>query len=162
MASLMCSNRHSQKDLVVSSETSLLTDGPAGYKEAMQITHDWSQGHFFKMGNKHMDPKTLITCVLFPQPLLPYVKLAETEGVEKLMLTHMHMVATCHKSVRCVQSETDLVGIETVERLINDRLFDAVHFTSKPNLKNCGNPLYGWMSIKLRLEDKAKWLTKDR
>ena len=32
--------------------------------------------------------------------------------------------------------------METVERPIKDKLFDAVPFTFKPNLKNSGNPLY--------------------
>ena len=38
--------------LVVSSGTSLITDGLAGYTESMQIIHDWSQAHFFKMGQE--------------------------------------------------------------------------------------------------------------
>ena len=81
------------------------------------------------MGNNQKDAKSLVTCVLFPQPLLPYVKMAENEGEKKLMLTQnffeaanmarMHMGATCHKSVCCVQSETDLVGMETVDRSMN-------------------------------------------
>ena len=55
--------------------------------------------------------------------------MAENEGVKKLMLkqnffeaanmARMHMGATCHKSVRFVQSETDLVGMETVDRSMN-------------------------------------------
>ena len=61
--------------------------GERNGKESMQIIHNWSQAHFFKMGNKHMDAKSLITCMLFPHPLLAYVKLAENEGDEKLMLT---------------------------------------------------------------------------
>ena len=62
--------------------------GERNGKESMQIIHNWSQAHFFKMGNKRMDAKSLINCMLFPYPLLAYVKLAENKGDEKLMLTH--------------------------------------------------------------------------
>ena len=81
---------------------------------------------------------------------------------EAANLARMHMGATCHKSVPCVQSETDLVGMETVDRSLHDRLIDAVPFTFKPNLKNSGNPFYDKMPIKLRLEGKGNWLSKDR
>ena len=88
------------------------------------------------MGQKGKYAKSLITCVRFPQPLMPYIRMAEEEGVEKLMLTQtsfeatnlarMHVGATFHKTVRCVQSETDLVEMNTVDRPVNDRLFNAV------------------------------------
>ena len=64
---------------------------------------------------------------------------------EAAYMAKIHMGATCHKSVHCVQSESDLVGMETV---------DAVFFTFKPNLKNSGNPLYDRMHIKMRLEGR--------
>jgi hypothetical protein len=35
--------------LVVCSGTSWLTDGPAGYAEALQVIYDWSQSYTFKM-----------------------------------------------------------------------------------------------------------------
>ena len=77
--------------------------------------------------------------MLFPQPLLPFIRLAVEEGSGKLILTQngfeatnlarMHIGATCHKTVRCVQSETDLLGMDTVERSVHDRHFDAVPYT---------------------------------
>ena len=62
--------------LVGTSGTSWLTDGPKGYTEAMQVIFDWSQTHFFKLGQKQKDARSMITCDLFSQPLLPYIKLA--------------------------------------------------------------------------------------
>ena len=38
--------------LIVGSGTSWLTDGPAGYAEGMQVWYDWSQAHFFIMGEE--------------------------------------------------------------------------------------------------------------
>ena len=103
--------------------------------------------------------------MLFPQPLLPFIRLAEEEVAEKLMLTQnsfeatnlarMHFGATCHKTVRCVQSETDLVGMNTVERPVNDRYFDAVPYTFKPNLNNSHNPVHDRMPVKVRLSQLA-------
>jgi hypothetical protein len=52
--------------------------------------------------------------------------------------------------------------METVDRSLHDKLFDAVPFTFKPNLKKTGNPLYDRMPIKLRLQGKVNWLSKDR
>ena len=116
----------------------------------MQVIYDWSQAHFFRMGQKGREARSLITCVLFPQPMLPYIKLATEEGKEKIMMTQhsfeatncarMMVGATCHKSVKSVQSETDLIGMETLERSVNDRFFDTVPFNFKPQLKNSGNP----------------------
>ena len=98
--------------------------------------------------------------MLFPQPLLPFIRLAEEEGSEKLSfevtnLARMHAGATCHKTVRCVQSETDLVGMNTVERPVNDRYFDAVPYTFKPNLNNSRNPVHDRMPVKVRLSQLA-------
>ena len=45
---------------------------------------------------------------------------------------------------------------------INDILFNAVPFTFKPNQKNSGNPMNDRMPMKLMLEGKVNWLTKDR
>ena len=128
----------------------------------MQVIYDWAQGL------KGKDAKSYITCVLFPKQLLPFIRLAEEEGVEKLMLTQnsfeatnlarMHVGATCHKTVRCVQSETDLVGMNTVERPVNDRYLDAVPYTFKPILKNCGNPVHDRMPVKVILNGSVSWL----
>ena len=73
--------------LAIASGTSWLTDGPAGYIDSMQVIFDWSEENYFKLGLKGKDAKSYITCVLFPQPLLPYIRLADEKGVEKLMLT---------------------------------------------------------------------------
>ena len=72
--------------LVIASGTSWLTDGPSGYVDSMQVIYDWAQAHFFKMGLKGKEAKSYITCVLFPQPLLPFIRLAVEEGKEKLMM----------------------------------------------------------------------------
>ena len=77
-------------------------------------------------------------------------------------LDRMHIGATCHKTVRCVPSETDLVGMNTVDRPMNDRLFDAVPYTFKPNLKNSGNPVHNRMHVKLRLNESVIWLAENR
>ena len=120
-----------------------MTDGPSGYVDSMQQIYDWAQAHFFRMGQKGREARSLITCVLFPQPMLPFIKLATEEGKEKIMMTQnsfeatncarMMVGATCHKSVRSAQSETDLIGMDTVDRSVHDRFFD---------LKNSGNPVH--------------------
>ena len=97
-----------------------------------------------------MGARSLITCILFPQPMVPYIKLAEDVGKEKLMLTQhsfeatncakMMIGANSHKSVKSCQSETDLCGMETLERSVNDCFFDAVPFSFRPQLKSGENP----------------------
>ena len=109
---------------MIVSGTSWLTDGAAGYVDSMQVMYNWSQAHFFRMGQQGREARSLITCVLFPQPMLPFIKLALEEGKEKLMLTQnsfeatncarMMVGATCHKSVKSAQSETDLIGSEAI------------------------------------------------
>jgi hypothetical protein len=42
--------------LIVSSGTSWLTDGPAGYAEAQQVIYDWSQAYTFKLGTRVRRP----------------------------------------------------------------------------------------------------------
>ena len=49
----------------------------------MHEIYVWAQAQYFKIGLKGNDAKSYITCVLFPQPLLPFIRLAEEEGVEK-------------------------------------------------------------------------------
>ena len=49
--------------LLVASGTSWLSNGPAGYTKAMQLTFDWSQAHFFNLGQKHKEAKTMVNCV---------------------------------------------------------------------------------------------------
>ena len=90
----------------------------------MQVIYDWAQAHFFKCGLKGKDARSYNTCVLFPQPLLPFIKLAMDEGFQKegsqnLMncfeatnLARMHAGATGHKTVRCIQSDTNLRTIK--------------------------------------------------
>jgi hypothetical protein len=95
--------------LVIGSGTSWLSDGAAGYADSLQVIYDWSQAHFFHMGKQGREAKSLITCVIFPQPMVPYIRLALEEGKEKLMLTQYSFEATnaarmmvganCHKSV---------------------------------------------------------------
>ena len=81
---------------------------------------------------------------------------------EASTLARMHMGATFHKTVQCVQSETDMIGMETVDRSLKDKLFAMVTFTFKPNPKNNSNPLYDSMPMKLRLKGSARWLSEDR
>ena len=49
--------------------------------------------------------------------------------------------------------------MESVDKPLAEKLFDAVHYTFKPALKN--SP-YDRMPIKLRLEVKVNWLTWDK
>ena len=60
----------------------------------MQVIYDWAQAHFFRMGQQGREARSLITCVLFPQPMLPFIKLATEEGKEKLMMTQNSFEAT--------------------------------------------------------------------
>ena len=39
------------------------------------------------MGRKGEGARSLITCVLFPQAMLPFIKLAETKNQVRLMMT---------------------------------------------------------------------------
>ena len=80
-------------------------------------------------------------------------------------LDRMHIGATCHKTERCVQSETDLVGMNMVDRPVNDRLFDAVPYTFKPNLKNSGKLVHYRMPVKqmpLRMIRTSPKMTESR
>jgi hypothetical protein len=86
----------------------------------------------------------------------------DSEQFQGHNLARMHIGATCHKTVRCVQSETDLIGMDTVDRSVHYRYFDAVPYTFKPNLKNSGNPVHDKMPVKLRLTGSVSWLASDR
>ena len=89
----------------------------------------------------------MITCVLFPQPLLPNIKLAVNEVEEKLMLTQncfeatnlarMHMGATCHKMECFVKSEAYLICMETVDCLhtFNPTIKSAPSLTTSDPIK---------------------------
>ena len=98
------------------------------------------------MGKKGDKANSYIRCILFPQPMLPYIKPAVDEGKEKIMLqqhcfeatnaARMLVGANCHKSVNTVQSETDLIGMETLERSVHDNFFDTVPYSFKPTIKN--------------------------
>ena len=104
--------------------------------------------------------------------MLPYIKPAVDAGDERRMLqqhsfeatnvARMLVGANCHKSVNTVQSETDLIGLETLERSVNDNFFDVVPFSFKPNIKNTSNPVHDRMPVKLRLTGRSSWLTTDR
>ena len=136
--------------LKVCSGTSWLTDGPAGYADALQVIFDWSQSYTFKMNQRDSKARSLITCVLFPQPMLPYIKMNESENqvrqqmnqnaFEATNLARMMIGANSHFSVRSGQSETDLVGMETLERSVHDNYFNAVPYSFRSQLKSGGNP----------------------
>ena len=82
--------------------------------------------------------------------MLPFIKLATEEGKEKIMMkqhsfeetncARMMVGATCHKSVKSVQCETDLIGMETLEMSVKDRFMCRVPFSFKPHLKNAAHP----------------------
>ena len=158
--------------LIVSSGMSWLTDGPAGYAEALQVIYDWSQSYTFKMHQRGDKARSLITCVLFPQPMLPYIKLNESEhqvrqkmnqhSFEATNLARMMIGANSHYTVRSGQSETDLCGMETLERSVHDNFFNAVPFSFKPQLMSGGNPAHDRMPVKLRLSEKVNWLSPKR
>jgi hypothetical protein len=124
--------------LIISSGTSWLTDGPAGYAEAQQVIPDWSQAYTFKMGNKGKEARSLIPCVLFPKPMLPFIKLNETENqvrqmmtqhsVEATNLARMMIGANSHHTVKSGQSETDLCCMETLDCSVHDKFLNAVPF----------------------------------
>jgi hypothetical protein len=73
--------------LIISSGTSWLTDGPAGYAEGQQVMYDWSQAHMFRMGKQGVGARSLIPCILFPKPMVPYINLGKEVGKDRLMLT---------------------------------------------------------------------------
>jgi hypothetical protein len=158
--------------LIVASGTSWLSDGPAGYTESMQVWHDWSQAHVFAMVDRGEKGKSLVRCILFPQPMLPYIKPAVDAGNERKMLqqhsfeatnvARMLVGANCHKSVNTVQSETDLIGLESLERSVDDNFFDVVPYSFRANLKNTSNPAHDRMPVKLRLTGHSSWPTSDR
>jgi hypothetical protein len=158
--------------LIISSGTSCLTDGPAGYAEAQQVIYDWSQAYLFRMGKKGEGARSLINCILVPQPMLPYIKLADEENKERLMmnqdsfeatnLARMMIGANSYHIVKSCQSETDLCGMETLDRSVHDRFFNAVPFSIKPQLKSGRNPAHDRMPVKLRLSEKVSWLSQER
>ena len=88
MGSLICSRQHS--GIVLLSNLWFqwhIPDHWLAYRLYWEhaAIHDLSQAHYFKMGDTSLDEKSLITFVLFPQPLLPFLKMAQEEGDEKLM-----------------------------------------------------------------------------
>jgi hypothetical protein len=143
-------------------------------QQAMQIVCKsfMSGAHFFCMGKQGREARSFITCALFLQPMVPYTKLASEEGKGKLMLTQHSFEATnaarmmnganSHKSVKSCQPETDLTGMETLERSVHDRFFDTVSFSFRPQLKSGGNPVLDKMPIRIRLTGKVSWLSRDR
>ena len=52
--------------------------------------------------------------------------------------------------------------MNTVDRPVNNRLFDALAYTFKPNLKNSGNPMHDRMPVKVRLNGSVSWLAENR
>jgi hypothetical protein len=52
--------------------------------------------------------------------------------------------------------------METLDRSVNDRFFDAVPFSFRPQLKSGGNPVNDRMPIRLRLTGMVSWLSKER
>ena len=74
----------------------------------------------------------------------------------------MMIGANCHRMVRSGQSETDLVGMETLPRGVHNKLFNAVPFSFKAQLKSGGNPSHDRMAVKLRLTEQVNWLSSDR
>ena len=87
--------------------------------------YDWSQAYLFRMGRKGEGARSLISCILFPQPMVPYIKLADEENKERQMMTQhsfeatnlvrMMIGANSHKSVKSCQSETELCCMETLQ-----------------------------------------------
>jgi hypothetical protein len=137
----------------------------AGYAEAQQVIYNWPQAYTFKMGHKGKEVRSLITCVLFPQPMLPFIKLNENRtphSFEATNLGRMMIGANSHYTVRRGQSETDLCCMETMERSVHDNFFNAVPFSFKPQLKSGGNPAHDRMPVKLRLSEKVNWLSPER
>ena len=51
--------------------------------------------------------------------------------------------------------------MDTVDRSVHDRYFDAVPYTFKPQLKNTGNPVHDRMPLKMRLIGSVSWLASD-
>ena len=123
------------------------------------------------MKTKEKKPRSLISCVLFPQPMLPHIKLHESEHQTRVYLTQhnfeatnlarMMMGANSHKNLRSGQSETDLVGMVTSNRSCHDNLYDAVPFAFRSQIKSGGNPAHDRMAVKLKLKDKVNWLSSD-
>ena len=77
-------------------------------------------------------------------------------------MARMMMGANSHRNLRSGQSETDLIGMVTLNRSCHDKLFNAVPYAFRAQLKSGGNPAHDRMSVKLRLEEKVNWLSSDR
>ena len=158
--------------LVVSSGTSWLNDGPGGYVDSMQVIYDWSQAFAFKVKTRDKKYKALFSCVLFPQPMIPFIKPYDEEAQTRIYLTQHRVEATylsrmlvganSHKSTRSGQSETDLIGMTTNNRSCNDKLYDCMPFSFRPMLKNGTNPVHDRMPVKIRLKQAMNWMTPDR
>ena len=158
--------------LIVSSGTSWLNDGPSGYTESMQVIYDWTQAFTFKIKTKEKKPRALFSCVLFPQPMLPFIKPYDEEAqtrtyltqhrVEATNLARMLVGANSHRSTKSGQSETDLIGMTTNNRSMNDKLYDCMPFSFRPMLKNGSNPVHDRMPVKLRLKQMMNWMNPDR
>ena len=63
----------------------------------------------------------------------------------------MMIGANSHKSFRSGQSETDIVGMETLDRSVHDKFFNASPYSFTSQLKSSGNPAHDKMAVKLRL-----------
>ena len=158
--------------LVVSSGTSWLNDGPGGYVDSMQVIYDWSQAFAFKVKTRDKKYRALFSCVLFPQPMIPFIKPYDEEAQTRMYLTQHRVEATylsrmlvganSHKSTRSGQSETDLIGMTTTNRGCNDKLYDCTPYSFRPMLKNGTNPVHDRMPIKIRLKHAMNWMTPDR
>jgi hypothetical protein len=48
----------------------------------------------FRMGKQRLGVRSLITCFLFPQPMVPYIKLVEDVAKERIMLIQHNFEAT--------------------------------------------------------------------
>ena len=77
-------------------------------------------------------------------------------------LARIMIGASSHISVRSGQSETDLVGMEELERSVHDAYFAAVPYSFRSQLKSGGNPAHDKMAVKLRMNEKVNWLSQER
>ena len=125
----------------------------------------------FKLG-KSRDDKTRITTVIFPQPALPAAEYEHGPGKTKRMMIQNYVGAANMARIQTTAnspnissvriSATDVIGMKSIVRDPEDKLFDysSIHFTG--NLRVGNNPLYARPTCHLKLSQNVNWFDESR
>ena len=136
--------------LAILSGTSLLTVGPAGYTEAMNSIFQITQSRVSKTNPDDHKERSKIIYVSCPQPAIPNVENITDENKQERMciqhqfeasnLARIHCTSASSSFTNITRSETDLVGMASLERSQTDSGHSAHAHYFLGKVRQGGNP----------------------